>query len=301
MDGLATVPGTDLITLVVEPHRFASGDADDGGRPAGGAAGAAGAAGDRRDAAAQPPLPQPLLTVEGDIYRHLFRARRVGVGERLRVVDGEGRARWGEVIQVGRSAALVELAEPAAPNEPRLRLEVLVATLRPERASWLVEKATEIGAGAVRFLNTERGPRSFGAGTAERLRRVAIAAVEQCHRARCPEVTGPHAFAEVTDFAADAENRWLLDPTAPGFASPTQPSPSKSPKESLLVGPEGGWSPAELETLEAGGWQRISLGPRILRIETAVVAGAALLLLRNNVGEIESATLLPGRRRDPQP
>ncbi len=170
MDRLATVLGTAVITLVVEPQRFASGDADDGGRPA------AGAAGDRRDAAAQPPPPQPLLTVEGDTYRHLFRARRVGVGERLRVVDGEGRARWGEVIQVGRNAALVELAEPAAPNEPRLRLEVLVATLRPERASWLVEKATEIGAGAVRFLNTERGPRSFGAGTAERLRRVAIAA-----------------------------------------------------------------------------------------------------------------------------
>jgi 16S rRNA (uracil1498-N3)-methyltransferase len=277
MDGIATFPGTALITLVVEPQRFASGDADDGGRPAAGAAGGMGNAAVR-------PLPQPLLTVEGDAYRHLFRARRVGVGERLRVVDGEGRARWGEVIQVGRNAALVELAEPAAPNEPRLRLEVLVATLRPERASWLVEKATEIGAGAVRFLNTERGPRSFGAGTAERLRRVAIAAVEQCHRARCPEVTGPHAFTEVTDLAAGAENRWLLDPAAAArsFASPTQPSsPSASPMESLLVGPEGGWSPAELETLEAGGWQRISLGPRILRIETAVLAGAALLLLRN--------------------
>lgn len=258
-----------MITLVVEPQRFATGDAEEGSRPAAGAA--------------TPPLPQPLLTVEGEVYRHLFRARRVGVGERLRVVDGEGRARWGEVIQVGRSAALVELAEPAAPNEPRLRLEILVATLRPERASWLVEKATEIGAGAVRFLNTERGPRSFGAGTAERLRRVAVAAVEQCHRARCPEVTGPHAFAEVTALASGADQRWVLDPAAdaPGFPNPTAPST----QETLLVGPEGGWSPNELATLEAGGWQRISLGPRTLRIETAVVAGAALLLLLRNKSE----------------
>jgi len=265
-----------LITLVVEPARFASGDGEERGLPA---------AGPHGNAAARP-QPQPLLTVEGDAYRHLFRARRIGVGERLRVVDGEGRARWGEVIRVGRSAALVELAEPAAPNEPRLRLEVLVATLRPERASWLVEKATELGAGAVRFLNTERGPRSFGAGTAERLRRVAVAAVEQCHRARCPEVTGPHPFAEVEALAAAADRRWLLDPgaTADAFRSAPPLSPPESPKETLLVGPEGGWSPAELETLDASGWHRISLGPRTLRIETAVLAGAALLLLRNGAG-----------------
>jgi 16S rRNA (uracil1498-N3)-methyltransferase len=252
-----------LITLVVDPPRFASGDGDERGQ-----------------AASQP---QPLLTVEGDAYRHLFRARRIGVGERLRVVDGEGRARWGEVIQVGRTAALVELAEPAAPNEPRLHLEVLVATLRPEPASWLVEKATELGAAAIRFLNTERGPRSFGAGTAERLRRVAVAAVEQCHRARCPEVTGPHPFAEVTTLTSAADHRWLLDPAATSIPPASPLSPHESPKESLLVGPEGGWSPTELETLDAEGWKRISLGPRILRIETAVVAGAALLLLRNGL------------------
>jgi 16S rRNA (uracil1498-N3)-methyltransferase len=267
-----------LITLLVDPQRFAFGDGDERAEPAKASAG--GASGQL-----QAPLPiLPLLIVEGDAYRHLFRARRVGAGERLRVVDGEGQARWGEVIRVGRSAAMVELAEPAPPNEPRLHLELLVATLRPERASWLVEKATEIGASAVRFLNTERGPRSFGAGTAERLRRVAAAAVEQCHRARCPEVTGPHPFGEVAVLAAGATRRWLLDPAGPvqGFESLSPvPTPSEAPSESLLVGPEGGWSPAEIESLESGGWRRVSLGPRVLRIETAVLAGAALLLLQD--------------------
>ncbi len=287
-----------MITLLVDPRRFAAGDDDEvTGRPAGEppeepAAGGevgeeaavAGEAGERPAASprsrpgglpALPPL--PILTVEGEAYRHLFRARRTGVGERLRVVDGEGRARWGEVIRVGRSAAQVELAEPAAANEPPLHLEILVATLRPERASWLVEKATEIGAGAVRFLNTERGPRSFGAGTAERLRRVAAAAVEQCHRARCPEVTGPHPFAEIGRLAAGANRRWLLDPAAapPGLVLSAPPAA----RESVLVGPEGGWSPAEIAILEQEGWQRVSLGPRTLRIETAALAAAALRLL----------------------
>lgn len=267
--GPPTLVADALITLLVDPRRFASGDGDEHAAPA---------KASLSDAASQSPAPLPILMVEGDAYRHLFRARRLGAGERLRVVDGEGRARWGEVIRVGRRAAMVELAEPAAANEPRLRLELLVATLRPERASWLVEKATEIGAGAVRFLNTERGPRSFGAGTAERLRRVAAAAVEQCHRALCPEVTGPHPFAEVAALAAGATRRWLLDPAATGRGFANQAPQPDGSSESLLVGPEGGWSPAEIESLEAGGWQRVSLGPRVLRIETAALAGATLLL-----------------------
>jgi 16S rRNA (uracil1498-N3)-methyltransferase len=263
-----------LITLLVEPRRFDSAETsgDTSGGPPGDPIGSSGRA------AAE-------LVVEGDAYRHLFRARRLAAGERLRVVDGAGRARWGKVVRVGRNSAMVTLGELAAANEPRLRLELLVATLRPERAAWLVEKATELGISAVRFLNTERGPRSFGEGTAARLRRVAGAAVEQCHRSRCPEVTGPHPFAELARLAAAAGRRWLLDPAAPesGFdlpaSQPSQLPPSSPSAESLLVGPEGGWSPAEAQDLAAAGWQRVSLGPRTLRIETAALAGAALLLL----------------------
>jgi 16S rRNA (uracil1498-N3)-methyltransferase len=238
-----------LITLLVDPARFAA---------AGGE-----------------------LVVEGAAYRHLFRARRLAAGERLRVVDGEGRARWGEVVRVGRAAAVVALGGPAAANEPALRLELLVATLRPERAAWLVEKATELGAAAVRFLNTERAPRGFGEGTLARLRRVAAAAVEQCHRARRPEVSGPHPLADLPRLAAAARRRWLLDPQGPAFDRPA-PSPAPGgppPMDALLVGPEGGWSPAELDLLAAAGWHRISLGPRVLRIETAALAATALLLL----------------------
>ena len=219
------------------------------------------------------------LVIEGDSYRHLFRARRLRAGDRLRVVDGEGRARWAAIERVGRNAAMVLLAEPAPANEPRLSLELMVATLRSEPAAWLVEKATELGCAAVRFLNTERAPRSFGEGTVTRLRRVAAAAVEQCHRARCPEVTGPHPFSEIARLAAGAADRWLLDPAAPE-PFPRPPSGDPDPgMEALLVGPEGGWSPAELETLQAAAWRPLSLGPRILRIETAALSAAALRLL----------------------
>ena len=151
------------------------------------------------------------LRVEGEGYKHLFRARRLAVGDRLRVVDGRGGARWAEVARIDRSMAVLALGEPAPANELPVQLDLLVPTLRPERASWMVEKVTELGVRSIRFLHTERAPRHFGAGTLDRLRRVAAAALEQCHGARLPEISGPHEWRELPGIAGHAEERWVLD------------------------------------------------------------------------------------------
>jgi 16S rRNA (uracil1498-N3)-methyltransferase len=151
------------------------------------------------------------ITVAGDRYRHLFRARRVEVGERLRVVDGAGRARWGVVARVDRTTAAVRLGDPAPSGEPAVRVELLVATLKPERAAWLVEKATEVGAAGIHFVHTARAPRTFGPGTVERLRRVAAAAVEQCGRSRLPAITGTHEWRELDALTTGIDARWVLD------------------------------------------------------------------------------------------
>lgn len=215
------------------------------------------------------------VVVEGEAYRHLFRARRVPLGAAVRVVDGQGHARWGRVTRVDRSSARIFLGNPAPAHEPSFRLELLVPTFRPERASWLVEKATEVGVASIRFVNSLRAPRSFGEGTIERMRRVAAAAVEQCHRSVLPEITGPHEWTEIGRLVAGMEGRWFLDP---------QGSPGWGPQGAsgaLLVGPEGGWAPEEREQVLAEGWLPVGLGPRILRIETAALAGAAMLLLKS--------------------
>ncbi|MFP5287765.1 MAG: RsmE family RNA methyltransferase [Thermoanaerobaculia bacterium] len=214
------------------------------------------------------------VTVEGEPYRHLFRARRVPVGAAVRVVDGRGQARWGEVARVDRSSARIAVGEPAPTNEPDWRLDLLVPTFRPERASWLVEKATEIGVSSIRFLNTARAPRTFGDGTIERMRRVAVSAVEQCHRSLIPEISGPHEWAEIRRFAG--EGRWFLDPQ--GVLGDWGPLGQSGV---LLVGPEGGWAPEEREQVLAEGWRPVGLGPRILRIESAALVGAAMLLLKS--------------------
>jgi 16S rRNA (uracil1498-N3)-methyltransferase len=213
------------------------------------------------------------LPVEGEPYKHLFRARRLAVGDRIRVVDGAGHARWSVVSRIGRTSALLTLGEPAPVNEPAVRLELLVPTLRPERASWLVEKATEIGVAAIRFLHTERAPRDFGGGTLGRLHRVSAAALEQCHGSRLPAITGPHEWAELTALTAGAEARWVLDTAASGGWGEAGTSGA------LLIGPEGGWTERERTGLRAAGWRAVGLGSRVLRAETAAVVGAAGLVL----------------------
>ncbi len=217
----------------------------------------------------------PTTRVEGEAYQHLFRARRVTVGEEMRVVDGRGRARWGTVERVDRTSATVTLGEPAPDREPALRLELIVPTCRPERASWLVEKGTEVGVFAFRFANMARAPRELGAITFDRLRRVAAAAVEQCHRSRLPEITGPHAWSEMVGLAGP-ESRWFLDTEAADSGGWETPGGGSG---ALLVGPEGGLDPAERRQLLTAGWRPVGLGERTLRLETAAVVGAAFLLL----------------------
>lgn len=243
-----------MITVLVGGAEL---DVKEGGEPAGGA-----------------------IVLTGDVYRHLFRARRVAVGERLRLTDGAGRARWGEVTAVDRATATIRLAGSAPLHRPAGRVELLVAAPEKSRASWLVEKATELGVAAVRFLDTARTPREFGDGTVRRLERVAAAAVEQSHGWRLPELTGTHPWSDLPALLAPTAPaaRYLLDTgdqAATGAALTLDPAGT-----AVLVGPEGGWTDPERTELATLSCRPITLGPTTLRTETAALAAATLLLVR---------------------
>lgn len=217
-----------------------------------------------------------VVELTGDLFHHLFRVRRLEVGDPLRLVDGRGMARWGRIEEVTARRAVVRLGEPAASGEADLRLELWVAAPRPQRAAWLVEKATEVGVSAVRWIETERGGREVTPSRLERMQRVAAAAVEQAHRSRLPQISGPIAWSEVIDRLAATDSAWFLD-LAEGEPSP---NPGAVEEAVLLVGPEGGWTGTERADLVAVSARPVSLGPRVLRVETAAVVGAALALCR---------------------
>lgn len=188
-------------------------------------------------------LDQDRASVEGEAYRHLFRARRLGVDDSLRVFDGSGRARRAIVESVDRHRAILRLGEVAPSREPEMAVGIAAATLRPERASWLVEKVTEVGVSTISFFNCRRAPRSPGAGQLERWNRMARAAAEQCGRALVPPVELLPDFDRLLERVGERRTV-VLDPGAPALASAAEAA--KADAERALADRTG-----EMEVAEA--------------------------------------------------
>jgi 16S rRNA (uracil1498-N3)-methyltransferase len=213
--------------------------------------------------------------VEDEAHHHLFRVKRLQTGERLRVVDGEGHARWAEIIGIDKRAARLALGAPAPANEPELAVEIFVAAAKPDRLAWLVEKATEIGVVAIRFISTDREARSVEGSQLARLRRIAISAVEQSGRSAVPKLAIAGGLHEAIAAARQAGlPAAVLD--ASGVA--TCPIVSAAGRFGLFVGPEGGWGAEEIDLFHDWRLPSWALGPTVLRVETAAVVAAGVLL-----------------------
>ncbi|MFO0951392.1 MAG: RsmE family RNA methyltransferase [Isosphaeraceae bacterium] len=216
------------------------------------------------------------LVLEGDEARHLARVLRLGVGAWVEVFDGLGGAWKAEVAGVSKSAVELQRTGPPLPDcEPGLSLTIATAVPKGERFDWLVEKATEIGVRRLVPVRTERSVVDPGSAKLERIRRAVVEASKQCGRNRLMEVG---ATVDLPALLQEARPglRVLAHPGGRGLASV---STSGSTDEALLlVGPEGGFTDAEVEAAERAGFERVGLGPTILRVETAAVVGCAVLL-----------------------
>ena len=213
--------------------------------------------------------------VEDEAHHHLFKVKRLQVGERLRVVDGQGHARWAEIRGIDRRAARLALGAAAPANEPQRAVELFVAAPKPDRAAWLVEKATELGVIAIHFISTGREARGLESHQLARLRRIAVSAVEQCGRSVVP-------LLRVAGDAGEEIERGLAEGLAVAVLDAAGAAPGGevvgAPRAGLFVGPEGGWSPEERDHFR--GWKipAWSLGPTVLRVETAAVVAAGVVL-----------------------
>ena len=214
-------------------------------------------------------LERGAVDVEGADYRHLFRARRLRVGDRVRLVDGRGGACWSIVDSVTAERARLRVEGPAPLFEPVRRLTLFVSVVRPERASWLVEKATELGVGRLQWVVAERTSRAFGDRVLARQRRIAKSALEQSGGAWLPRIEAPVALNR----AGIGAGAVVLHPGATASLAALTTS-----VDALVIGPEGGFSDEEIEGLAGRGVVSADLGPRILRTETAAVAALAVAL-----------------------
>lgn len=232
------------------------------------------------------PLSAGLVVLTPQALRHA-RALRLRAGDALQVFDGSG-GQWSARLCEG--GAQLELLEfQAVERELDRSVELAVGMPANERMDWLVEKAGELGAGSIVPLVTARAVLRLQGERAERRcahwRGVAIAACEQCGRNRLPEV---HPVRVLQDWLRELpsprdEARCLLAvPAHLGALSLAQWARGLAPRQPVLAlsGPEGGLDDVEVELALRAGFVPVSLGPRILRAETAplaLLAGLAAL------------------------
>jgi len=222
-----------------------------------------------------PPLVAGPLTLAGPEAKHLTAVLRLGPGDAIEAFDGEGRRAAATVRAVkGKGAKTVAELLCEAPEEsepPASPLTLAVAAPKGDRFRWLVEKATELGVARVVPLLCERSTVDPGGGKLDKLRATALAACKQCRRDRLPEITDPVPFAT---FLERGEPMTLFHVAGDRFAPPA-PGP-----HAILIGPEGGFTDAEVTLAAEQGAAVASLPTPILRTETAALAAAAVFASR---------------------
>jgi len=225
------------------------------------------------------PLSAHSSVVLGEAAAHyLAKVLRMSAGRELIVFDGQGGEYQAQIAVVDKKSLTLNLGafNPELRESP-LAVELAIGLSRGERFEWVLQKATELGVAAISPLVTERiEVKLSGDRLSKKLehwRQIIISACEQCGRTRVPRLVEPRLLSQ-----------WLAQrPAGPGFVlhhRTAQRLGDIAPKPrsvSLLIGPEGGLSEAEIEQAIQAGLSPLSLGPRVLRTETAPIAALSIL------------------------
>jgi 16S rRNA (uracil1498-N3)-methyltransferase len=225
---------------------------------------------------------EQLVPLSRDQAHYLFGVMRMSAGTVLSLINGRD-GEWDAVVaEAGKRAGVLACQAQTKPMQFPPDLWLLFAPIRKERMSFIVEKATELGAAKmmpVQTAYTNNGDRV----RLEKLQAQVIEATEQCGGTFVPEMTAPAKLKQVLADWDPSRTLYFCDEAMIGeTAGFSGPAPENG--AAILIGPEGGFSPEEREMLKNLSYsQIISLGPRILRAETAAVA--ALTLWQNAMGD----------------
>jgi 16S rRNA (uracil1498-N3)-methyltransferase len=218
---------------------------------------------------------EPIL-LDTSETRHA-QVRRLAAGTTVVVFDGAGTSHLAKVVRISPRAVELTLVQrlPDRSGESPLDMTLAVALLKADKLDTVIEKATELGVNRVMLFTSRYSLGRPSAARLARWRQIAIAAAKQCARTVIPRLEGPLELSEVLQEPAAC--RLLLWEDAQGRQAADLASIRVAPAAvTLLVGPEGGFAPDEVAAARAAGWLAITLGPRILRAETAAITAVAL-------------------------
>jgi len=215
-----------------------------------------------------------MFALDARIAQHV-RALRLREGDAIILFDGTGGEVPATLTHIGKREVLATTsAHVTVEREMQRSVTLYPSLIANDRLDWLVQKATELGATAIQPMFTERSQRIPGdvEKRAEHWRGVAIAACEQCGRNQIPKIHAPITLSDALAALAD-QSLVLLDTEGSSDVS----SATITSSSAAFIGPEGGFSPSELDELRKRCDHRLRLGPTILRAETAAIASLVWL------------------------
>ncbi len=219
------------------------------------------------------------VKLEDEEFHHLVHVLRVKPGAQVELFDGQGTAGPFVVDRLSKRDAQLSLAGDLRRDEPdRVRLILGVACPKGDRLKWLVEKATELGVTELVPLLCERSVVEPRETKLAKLEQTVLSACKQCRRNRLMTIGEPQPLAQFLQ--QPAELALIAHPGGLPVGSEVPRIPADEGRPVIVrvaIGPEGGFTDAEISAAEASDVSKISLGRYVLRVETAAVAAAALL------------------------
>lgn len=224
------------------------------------------------------------ITILGPDVRHITRVLRMGPGDIITVLDGDGKVYEARIESVSRDKVRCEILEEGqAGGEPPVRVTLVQGLSKGEKMDLVVQKGTELGVTSIipvicKYSVVKLSPKK-AAERRDRWQRIAVEAAKQCGRAVVPRVVTPMAWWEALEdipngavalMPYEGENEQKMRDVLRKLAAP--------PEIYIFIGPEGGIHPEEFEQAYRKGVIPVTLGPRILRTETAGLAALSLVL-----------------------
>lgn len=218
-------------------------------------------------------------TLTGEQAAHLARVLRASPGQVYDIVAG-GFLHRAEITSVQPDEVVFTLHEELE-SETSLPLHLLLAIFKFDHMEWAIEKATELGVDRITPIlarRTEKHLSQAAGKRADRWRRIALESSKQSRRTTIPTISEPAPLKSTLE-AADESVRILLSETEQNtsIASVLEKASSPESTYALAIGPEGGWTAEEMDLFVAHQWRPVTLGPRILRAETAAISAIAIL------------------------
>src|SRR5271157_964422 len=211
---------------------------------------------------------EATATIVGAQAEHMARVLRAQPGMDADVVAG-GHVFHAQVAAVSHGEVRFNLISELE-ADPALPITLVLAIYKFDHMEWAIEKATELGVAAVAPVIAQRTEKHLAQAAekrAERWRRIAHEAAQQSRRSDVPMIHNPISLAEQE---RTTTLRRLIEEAV-------EATGEEMPAIEIAIGPEGGWAPAEEALFDANGWRAASLGPRILRAETAAIAALAVV------------------------